>query len=273
MLKARRGSPSSSGGPLRSGLVGIYTTPPINFQFSVTRGPGCVRAANERTLPELIEHFSDKPRYRKSGDSGVHEVFATISVNALSNAVPGPNLRVAGGVLSPDGKRLACEEDDLTGRAKLILLDLANKLRRELLTLAKGERFPCCLPFTWAPDSRRLLAVRGNADARAIWIIDTESGEARSLPISKPGLANPDLARDGRRLLFQAGGGATSVPPMTARAGDRRNRDDEHSAPPRTGISAAGDTRFAPSDIETAFGCDSPNTAPAAVPSSRTAAS
>ena len=36
-------------------------------QFSILShtGPGCVAAANERTLPELIEHFSDKPTRTK----------------------------------------------------------------------------------------------------------------------------------------------------------------------------------------------------------------
>jgi Tol biopolymer transport system component len=125
----------------------------------------------------------------------------------LTIYVPPVPWRVAGAALSPDGSELAFEEDDYTSavaRLTLIRVD-GSPEPRELMRVSTGDRFPCCRPFAWSPDSRHLLVAVATGSEGTLWDLDVPAGKARRLPLSASELMNPVLSPDGKRLLYQAG--------------------------------------------------------------------
>jgi len=186
-----------------AGMEGLYGIDP---------GTGDSRILLNREENESVFHgqWSRDGRsfYNRHADArkGIYRVDLTTRVKQTIY-VPSDAWRVAGAALSPDDGQLAFEEDDYsTGLSRLLLLRLDGKTEtRELMRLAAGERFPCCRPFHFSPDSRHLLVVRADSLEGTLWDIDLSAGRSRRLPLSGRGLMNPDLAPDGRRLLYQAG--------------------------------------------------------------------
>jgi serine/threonine-protein kinase len=104
--------------------------------------------------------------------------------------------------LSPDGRRIAVEVDELDGvNSDVWLYDMAQHTRTRL-TFDQSAHRPI-----WTPDGRRIVYSRGQfSQGDLYWIPADGTGPAESLLVAPDDQWAGDITPDGRTLLFRSGG-------------------------------------------------------------------
>ncbi len=100
---------------------------------------------------------------------------------------------------SPDGRVIAAERRRLGGPSDIVLVDVATRSVRTLVTSEQGRNFG---PM-WLPDGATILfsSDRGGTPF-GIYGADVATGAVRKLVGTGPGAQFPALSPDGRRLVF-----------------------------------------------------------------------
>jgi Tol biopolymer transport system component len=114
-------------------------------------------------------------------------------------------------VYSPDGMYLAYRAQSRKGfesdRWRLVVLDRTSG-RTTVLTEAIDRPV---ISFTWAPDSKRLFFTTEDRGRSAIHMIPTAGGASRPLITGASTLDDPQLAPDGRTMLYSDQSGSRPV--------------------------------------------------------------
>jgi serine/threonine protein kinase len=102
---------------------------------------------------------------------------------------------------SPDGRRIAFSRFDpvkLTQNNEIWVYDLASR-RAHRISPADGRGYGSP---SWSPDNRRIVCVGGIGSDRALWLIDTETHQARLLLVDESGAEMPVWSSSGRYIYF-----------------------------------------------------------------------
>jgi Tol biopolymer transport system component len=185
------------------GLEGLYGVDPSTGQVQLLIG-------KEQNETVFHGQWSSDGRFFYNRHTDARQGLYRLDIHTGAKQtiyIPPAPWRVAGTALSPNDGQLAFEEDNYAaGLSRLRLLALDGKSEaRDLWTTPPGEQFPCCRPFTWSPDSRRLLIVKSADSVGSLWELDVDTDTVHRLALSVRGLMNPSLSTDGSRLLYQAG--------------------------------------------------------------------
>ncbi len=106
---------------------------------------------------------------------------------------------------SPDGRWLAFHATGVPrGGSSLMLISIEGGEARPLLSVKDPERFAFGA-FSWAPDSKSILALRGPHRKPALWIVPMDGSPPRRTALDHPEMRMLRLNRDGKTLSFVAG--------------------------------------------------------------------
>jgi Tol biopolymer transport system component/tRNA A-37 threonylcarbamoyl transferase component Bud32 len=127
--------------------------------------------------------------------------------------VPPPNVLIGmeNLALSPDGRYLAFHaRSEIAGTGSLMVIPADGGDARALLVVHRPESFPFA-SFTWTPDSKAVLSVRGRsfnrsaADERVseIWLSPVDGSALRKIEFPSMFISCLRLSPDGKTIAFQ----------------------------------------------------------------------
>ena len=108
--------------------------------------------------------------------------------------------------VSPDGTQLALAVTDRASRRiSMAVVPTAGGKARTVVTLPEGYvMLGNRGRVLWGPNNN-LIFMPASKQRAEVWSVRLDTGAATPLDLQLPGMMQPDLHPDGRRLLFRAG--------------------------------------------------------------------
>jgi len=121
--------------------------------------------------------------------------------------------------VSLDGRSLAFTVVNGKEPKSIKVIPTAGGEARQIFRVEKGDpmRFPGFSGLAWTPDGREVLFVRAREPNMTtpghheLWAVPVEGGKPRPLGLNMPGLNNPRVHPDGKRIAFTAGANTQEV--------------------------------------------------------------
>ena len=122
--------------------------------------------------------------------------------------------------VSPDGRHLAVRTgiDPTSQTTSILMVPVAGGEPRELARVPAAASINAWYQLSWTPDSRALLTARRSGAAAELWLIETDTANARKLDIDVSGwtlgsgpMSGFALSWDGQSIAFMMGKSETEV--------------------------------------------------------------